>query len=118
MLEATNSRVVLRLNVGPQVHQPYGILHGGVSALMAESAASFGGSLAAPEGKAVVGVELNASHLRAVSEGTITAIATPMRVGRTIQVWGIELRDEQERLTCVARCTLAVIDVPTRDERA
>jgi uncharacterized protein (TIGR00369 family) len=112
VVEASNTKVVLRLNVGPHVHQPYGILHGGVSALMAESAASFGGALAAPEGKGVVGIELNASHLRAVSDGPVTATATPLRVGRTVQVWGIEVRDQDDRLTCVARCTLAVVDRP------
>ncbi len=81
MLEVSAERVVLRLVVDWKVHQPYGILHGGVSALLAESAASFGGALAAQPGKSVVGIELNASHLRALRDGHLTATATPVRVG-------------------------------------
>ncbi len=111
-VEVSAERVVLRLVVDWRVHQPFGVLHGGVSALLAESAASIGGYLAAPEGKTVVGVELNASHLRPVSEGTLTATATPIRVGRTLQVWAVDLRDDDGRPVCAARCTLAVIDLP------
>jgi uncharacterized protein (TIGR00369 family) len=110
IIEATPEKVVMRLPVDWKVHQPYGILHGGVSALLAESAASFGGALAAQPGKSVVGIELNASHLRALRDGHLTAVATPVRVGRTIQVWAIELTDDDGRAICQARCSLAVID--------
>jgi 1,4-dihydroxy-2-naphthoyl-CoA hydrolase len=109
-LEAGPERVVMRLPVDWRVHQPYGILHGGVSALLAESAASFGAALAAGPDRRVVGIELNASHLRAVSSGHLTAEATPVRVGRTVQVWRIALRDDEERPICEARCTLAVME--------
>ena len=81
VLEAGPERVVMRLPVDWKVHQPYGILHGGVSALLAESAASFGAALAAEPGRSVVGIELNASHLRSVRDGHLTAVATPVRVG-------------------------------------
>ena len=81
ILEAGPERVVMRLPVTWKVHQPYGILHGGVSALLAESAASFGAALAAGPGRSVVGIELNASHLRSVRDGHLTAEATPVRVG-------------------------------------
>ena len=108
-LEAGPERVVLRLAVNWKVHQPFGILHGGVSALLAESAASFGASLAAGPDRRVVGIELNASHLRGVSDGHITASATPLRVGRTVQVWSIAVTDDDERAICAARCTLAVL---------
>lgn len=105
-------RVVLRVEVGPAVHQPYGILHGGVSALMAEGAASIGAAVnVAPEG-IVVGTELNCSHLRSMSSGTLTATATPIRKGRRVHVWGIELRDDDDRLICVSRCTLQVLPAP------
>src|SRR6516164_1266563 len=107
-LEAGPERVVLRLPVDERVHQPYGILHGGVSALLAESAASMGGALNAGPDKGVVGIELNASHLRPVSDGLLTATATPIRAGRTVQVWSIDLHDERGRQVCAARCTLAV----------
>jgi 1,4-dihydroxy-2-naphthoyl-CoA hydrolase len=109
VLEAGPARVVLRLPVGWKVHQPYGILHGGVSALLAESAASLGASLAAGPDRNVVGIELNASHLRSLREGNLTATATPLRAGRTVQVWAIALTDDEERLICEARCTLAVL---------
>ncbi len=102
-------RVELRLVVDERVHQPYGVLHGGVSALLAETAASFGGTLAAPPGHHVVGIELNASHLRPMREGALTAVATPVRAGRTVQVWEISLTDEQGREICRSRCTLAVV---------
>lgn len=107
-VEATPTRVVLRLAVTERVHQPFGLLHGGVSALLAETAASYGGVLASPPGHLVAGIELNASHLRAMREGTLTATATPARVGRTIHVWDIDLTDDAGRRICRARCTLAV----------
>ncbi len=109
-VEATPDRVVLRLPVTWKVHQPYGILHGGVSALLAESAASYGGALSVPPGKLVVGIELNASHLRPMREGVLTATATPVRKGRTVQVWEIALVGDDGRAVCRARCTLAVVD--------
>lgn len=109
IVEASPERVVVQLPVGPRVHQPYGIVHGGVSALLAESAASCGAGLAAPARSKVVGIELNCSHLRPVSTGLLTATATPVRKGRTVQVWRIELTDDQDRPTCEARCTLAVL---------
>ena len=113
VIEATPERVVLRVPVTWKVHQPYGILHGGVSALLAESAASFGGALAAGPGRSVVGIELNASHLRSLRDGHLTAVATPIRVGRTVQVWGITLTDDDGRAICEARCSLAVLGDPT-----
>jgi uncharacterized protein (TIGR00369 family) len=112
VLEATPERVVMRLPVDWKVHQPYGMLHGGVSALVAESAASLGGSLAAGPDHGVVGIELNASHLRSVRGGHLTAVATPSRIGRTVQVWRIALTDDDGRAVCEARCTLAVLDRP------
>ena len=111
-LEAGPDRVVLRIPVDWRVHQPYGILHGGVSALLAESAASFGAALAAGPDRSVVGIELNASHLRSVRDGHLTAEATPVRVGRTVQVWRIALTDDEGRAICEARCTVSVLDRP------
>jgi 1,4-dihydroxy-2-naphthoyl-CoA hydrolase len=112
VLEAGPDLVIMRLPVDWRVHQPYGILHGGVSALLAESAASFGAALAAGAERSVVGIELNASHLRSVRDGHLTAEATPVRVGRTIQVWRIALTDDGGRPVCEARCTLAVLGAP------
>ena len=108
----TPDKVVLQVEVGPKVHQPYGILHGGVSALMAEGAASIGGSINDGPDEIVVGTELNCSHLRSMNSGTLTATATPVRKGRTVHVWAIDLTDETGRLICVARCTLQVLKAP------
>jgi uncharacterized protein (TIGR00369 family) len=106
-------RVVLQVEVGPKVHQAAGILHGGVSALMAEGAASIGGAVSVGSDEIVVGTELNCSHLRSMSSGTLTATATPVRKGRTVHVWAIELTDETGRMICIARCTLQVLKAPS-----
>ncbi|MDP9223221.1 MAG: hotdog fold thioesterase [Actinomycetota bacterium] len=108
-VELSRDRVVMEMDVGPRVHQPMGLLHGGASAVIAESAASIGGYLNCdPKSQFTVGTDLNISHLRAKSSGTVTATATPIRRGRTMQVWAIELVDEDGKLIAVARCTLAV----------
>ena len=112
VVESSKERVVLAVDVGPIHHQPYGILHGGVSALLAEGAASFGGALNVKSDQIVVGTELSCSHLRPMSEGTLSATATPMRLGRSVQVWGIEMTDERGRLISVARCSLQVLAAP------
>lgn len=112
-IEATPERVVVELDVTPHVHQPFGILHGGVSALLAEGAASIGGFVSVGAGQAVVGTELNISHLRPIRSGVITATATPIRKGRTVHVWAIEMTDERGRQISVARCSMQVISAPT-----
>ncbi|MGH2930582.1 MAG: PaaI family thioesterase [Solirubrobacteraceae bacterium] len=113
VVSSAPERVELHLRVGERVHQPFGYLHGGVSALLAETAASIGGCLAAP-GRRVVGVELNASHLRPMRDGTLVAVATPVRIGRSLQVWDIALTDGARLEVCRARCTLAVGAPPAR----
>jgi uncharacterized protein (TIGR00369 family) len=112
VVEVNADKVVMQVEVGPKVHQPYGILHGGVSALLAESAASFGGAMNVQPDQIVVGTELNCSHLRSMAGGILTATATPVRVGRRVQVWAIDLTDQDGRQICVARCTLQVLDAP------
>ena len=113
VVEVTPDKVVLQVEVGPKVHQPYGILHGGVSALLAEGAASIGGAVSVGPDQIVVGTELNCSHLRSMTSGTLTATATPIRKGRNVHVWAIDLTDETGRMICVARCTLQVLKAPT-----
>jgi uncharacterized protein (TIGR00369 family) len=112
-VEATADKVVLQVEVGPKVHQNYGILHGGVSALLAESAASIGGAINVRPDHIVVGTELNCSHLRSMTSGVLTATATPVRRGRRVQVWSIDLTDQEGRQICVARCTLLVLEAPS-----
>ena len=108
---ATPERVEATMAVSGRVLQPYGILHGGASVALAETVASFGGSLSVGEGRRVVGLEINANHLRAVKDGVVTAVGTPLHQGRTTQLWSIEIRDEAGKLICVSRCTLAVVPV-------
>lgn len=108
----SKQRVVVGMTVTPRTHQPFGILHGGVSLLLAESAASIGANCTAPAGMMAVGQEINANHLRAKRGGELTATATPVHVGRASQVWSVEIRDENGRMICVSRCTLA--NVPAR----
>ncbi len=107
--ELSPERVTATMEVTPDHHQPFGVLHGGVSVVLAESVASFGGYLAAPPGKAAVGVEINANHVRPVRDGTLTAVGVPKHIGRTTHVWSIEIADAQDRLVCVSRCTLAIV---------
>lgn len=110
--EATRERVVATMPVGPRVHQPFGLLHGGASLALAETVASTGAWLQVdPAKERVVGVEINANHLRAKRDGVVTATATPVHVGRRTQVWEVRIADEQDKLVCVSRCTLAVVAV-------
>ena len=101
-------RVVARMEVTPDHLQPFGILHGGANLVLAETVASVGAYLAAGPGKSAFGMEINANHLRAVRSGVVEAEGTPIHLGTTTQVWEVEIRDAEGRLTCVSRCTLAV----------
>ncbi|HYM14802.1 MAG TPA: hotdog fold thioesterase [Dehalococcoidia bacterium] len=107
--EVSKDRVVIGMEVTPRTHQPWGILHGGVSLVLAETAASIGANRNVAPGLVAVGQEINANHIRSKRDGWIRAVAVPLHVGRTSQVWAIEIRDEEQKLACVSRCTLAVI---------
>ena len=98
-----------RMPVDQRTKQPFGLLHGGASVALAETLASVAGFLSVTEGKNVVGVEINANHLRAVREGYVIGRATPIRLGRTMQVWEIKIVDERDRLVCISRMTGAVV---------
>ncbi len=107
-LEVSADRVVLEMDVGPAVHQPMGLLHGGASAVVAESAASIGAYLNCTPEEFAVGTDLNISHLRAKRSGTVKATAVPVRKGKTIHVWTIDIEGEDGKLVAIARCTLAI----------
>ena len=97
--------------VGPKVHQPFGILHGGASVVLAETVASIGASVNIDLGKQhAVGLEINANHIRAVHSGLVTGVATPIHKGRSTHVWYIEIRNDEGKLVCTSRCTLAIIE--------
>lgn len=111
--EASKDRAVLTMEVTPKVHQYIGIMNGGVSLYLAETAASVGAVAASDLTRVTpVGVEINANHVRAVSRGTITVEATPLTHGRTISVWDIRITDERGKLVCVSRCTILLRRVP------
>ena len=97
--------------VGKRTKQPFGLLHGGASAVLSESLGSIGGGMHVDLKKqSVVGIELNASHLKSVSSGWVYGKATAVRIGNKIQVWEIDITDEDENKICKGRLTLAVIN--------
>ena len=113
-VEVSPDRVVLEMPVGPKVHQALGLLHGGASATIAESAASIGAYLNCNEGQTSMGTDLNISHLKAKTSGRVRATATPVRMGCSMHVWAIDITDEDDQAVAVARCTLAIRPQPSR----
>ena len=108
--ELTEQRVVATMPVDERTRQPFGILHGGASVALAETIASLGGTMNVDLARFnVVGVEINANHIRAKREGLVTGTGTPIHVGRSTQVWEVRIVDESQRTVCVSRCTLAVV---------
>jgi uncharacterized protein (TIGR00369 family) len=98
--------------VDARTRQPYGLLHGGASVLLAETLGSTAGGLCTGPDQGVVGIEINANHLAGVREGIVTGTARPLHIGRSTQVWEIRIEDGRGRLACVSRLTLAVVDRP------
>jgi len=99
--------------VSPKTHQPMGVLHGGASVALAETVGSTAATLCVDQERYVcLGQEINANHLRPVSSGIVTATARPYHIGKRSHVWHIEIRDEEDRLVCVSRLTIAVVDRP------
>lgn len=97
--------------VEPRLHQPMGILHGGASVVLAETLGSVAANYVVDHAKFYcVGQEINANHIRPVRSGLVTGTARAIHLGARSQVWGIEIRDAQEKLTCVSRLTIAVVD--------
>lgn len=104
---AEAERVVLKMEVTQKVHQYVGIMNGGVSLFLAETAASIGVVAGSDLTKVTpVGIEINANHLRAVSKGVITVEAKPVYPGRTMSVWSIEIKNDKDKLVCISRITL------------
>jgi 1,4-dihydroxy-2-naphthoyl-CoA hydrolase len=98
------------LPAGPQTFQPMGLIHGGANVVLAETLGSVGANMVVASAKYYcVGQEVNANHLRGVSEGVVTGTARPVHVGRTSQVWEIKIENAAGKLTCIARLTMAVV---------
>lgn len=99
------------MQVDQRTIQPYGILHGGASVVLAETLGSVASGLCIPENLDLVpvGIEINANHLKSVSTGKVIGRVSPIRIGRSMHVWNIEIRNEQDTLTCVSRLTTMII---------
>ncbi len=104
--------IIAKMPVDHRTKQPMGLLHGGASVLLAESLGSFASFLCIEDTdkQMSVGVEVNANHLRPVTKGYVYGVARPIRIGRLIQVWNIDITDEDGRLVCTSRLTIAVVD--------
>ena len=98
-----------RVPVDERTRQPFGILHGGVSVVLAETLGSIGAFYACPEGHRGVGLDINANHIRAASSGWVTGTARAVHIGRTTQVWQIDMVNDAGELTCVSRITMAIL---------
>jgi 1,4-dihydroxy-2-naphthoyl-CoA hydrolase len=108
-LEVGDDFIRARAPVDARTRQPMGILHGGISVVLAETLGSCGAAFASPAGHRAVGLDINANHLRSVSEGWVVGTARPYHIGRTTHVWQIEVVNEKGQLTCVSRITMAIL---------
>jgi len=109
MLEMSEEKVVARMPVDNRTHQPYGILHGGASAALAETVASVGSFLIAQKSNSIaVGVDLSITHLKSKRHGWVSGLATPRKIGKNIHVWDISILDEQQEQIAVARLTTMI----------
>lgn len=113
LVVAQKDKVVATMPIGSNHRQQVGYLHGGVSVVLAESVASLGSVLNIDANQQMAfGLEINANHLRPKREGVLTGTATPIALGRTTHVWDIRITDENEKLICVSRCTVAIVNRP------
>lgn len=113
LVEAEKERVVATMPIGPNHRQQVGYLHGGVSVVLAESLASLGSVLNIDANQQMAfGLEINANHLRPKRDGILTGVAIPITRGRTTHVWDIRITDENDKLVCISRCTVAIVDRP------
>jgi len=108
-IEVGDDFIRARAPVDHRTRQPMGILHGGISVLLAESLGSCGAAFSSPPDVRTVGLDINANHLRSVSEGWVTGVGRPIHRGRSTHVWQIELSDDQGRPTCISRITMAML---------
>ncbi len=108
--EITEDSISARMPVNEKTHQPYGILHGGASVVLAESLGSVASNMIIDSDKYIgVGLEVNANHLRPVKSGFVTGICKPIHIGGKTHVWDIRLYDDRGKMNCVSRLTVAII---------
>jgi len=108
-LEVGDDFIRARMPVDGRTKQPYGLLHGGVSVVLAETLGSCGAASAAPPGHRCVGLDINANHIKGATSGWVTGITRPVHIGRSTQVWHIDMHNDAGELTCVSRITMAVL---------
>ena len=108
-LEVGDDFIRARVPVNTHTRQPYGLLHGGVSVVLAETLGSCGAAFAAPAGHRAVGLDINANHLKGTTSGWVTGTTRPVHIGRSTQVWQIDLHNDAGELTCVSRITMAML---------
>ncbi len=102
----------MSMPVNAATRQPYGFLHGGASCVLAETIGSVGSALVIDREKYYcVGLEINANHLKSVTEGIVTAVATPLHLGKRTHVWDIKIYDGTDKLFCVSRLTVAILPI-------
>jgi len=109
-IEIGPDSVSARMPVNEKTHQPYGILHGGASVVLAESLGSVASNMVINSDKYIgVGLEVNANHLRPVKSGFVTGVCTPIHIGGKTHVWDIKLYDDRGKMNCISRLTVAII---------
>lgn len=108
-LEVGDDFIRARVPVDHRTVQPYGLLHGGVSVVLAETLGSCGAAYTAPAGHRAVGLDINANHLKGTTSGWVTGITRPVHIGRSTQVWQVEMTNDAGELTCVSRITMAML---------
>ena len=112
--EVGENFIKAKMPVDHRTKQPYGLLHGGASCVLAETIGSVSSAMVVDRTKFYcVGLEINANHIRSAREGHVTGIASPLHLGNTTHVWDIKIYDEKEKLVCVSRLTVAII--PRKD---
>ena len=112
-IETGNNFIKATMPVDHRTHQPYGLLHGGASCVLAETLGSIAsGHVIDPEKFICVGIEINANHIRSVRSGLVTGITTPIHIGNSTHVWDIKIYDEREKLVCISRLTVAILKKP------
>ena len=119
VLTVEAEQVTGRMPVDARTHQPYGLLHGGASVVLAETLGSVGSHfLVADQGKAAVGIEVNANHIRGVRSGWVHGEAKLIHRGGKMHVWNIEIKDDKGRLICTSRLTVMIIAQPQKNDSA
>ena len=108
-LEVGDDFITARVPVDARTRQPFGLLHGGVNVVLAETLGSVAANHACPAGYQAVGLDINANHLKGVTRGWVTGITRPVHIGRTTQVWQIDMRNDAGELSCASRLTMAVL---------